>query len=257
MIHVTASQFPWAPVLLSQAISLQIQIGESMRSRDGIIAALTVATAAFGLGVYTSAHGGDTSRVHGCVDNRTGALRIVGATQNCTASKETALDWSITGPTGPQGIQGPEGPQGPAGVPGVGSPRVINGAGSDIGALMGPDAVLITLFDGRKKFAAVTRNAVAQADSVEVYYTSDACDSTPLVVIPPQTLVGSMSAVGDSVYTNNSTTEQQRELRSVRSLTLSGPTGCQPLDTPVTEWTGELEEFSLAEVGLVGPFTVE
>ena len=71
-----------------------------MRSRDGIIAALTVATAAFGLGVYTSAHGGDTSRIHGCVDNRTGALRIVGATQNCTASKETALDWNIAGPRG-------------------------------------------------------------------------------------------------------------------------------------------------------------
>jgi hypothetical protein len=235
----------------------QIQIGENMRSRDGIIVALTVATAAFGLGVYTSAHGGDTSRIHGCVDNRTGALRIVGATQNCTAGKETALDWNIAGPTGPQGIRGPEGPQGPAGVPGVGSPRVINGAGSDIGALMGPDAVLITLFDGRKKFAAVTRNSVAQADSVEVYYTSDACDSTPLVVIPPHMLVGSMSAVGDSVYTNNSTTEQQRELRSVRSLTLSGDTGCQPLDMPITEWTGELEEFSLADVGLVGPFTVE
>jgi hypothetical protein len=123
-----------------------------MRSRDGIIAALTVAGAAFGLGVYTSAHGGDTSRIHGCVDNRTGALRII---------------------------------------------------------------------------------------------------------IPPQKLVGSMSAVGDSVYTNNSTTEQQRELRSVRSLTLSGPTGCRPLDMPITEWTGELEGFSLAEVGLVGPFTVE
>jgi hypothetical protein len=228
-----------------------------MRSRDGIIAALTVATAAFGLGVYTSAHGGDTSRIHGCVDNRTGAIRIVGATQNCTPSKETALDWNIAGPTGPQGIRGPEGPQGTAGVPGVGSPRVINGAGSDIGALMGPDAVLITLLDGRKKFAVITRNAVVEADSVEVHYTSDACDSTPLVVIPPQMLVGSMSAVGDSVYTNNSTTEQHRELRSVRSLTLSGPTACRPLDTPITEWTGELEEFSLAAVGLVGPFTVE
>jgi hypothetical protein len=189
-----------------------------MRNRDGIIAALTVATAAFGLGVYTSAHGGDTSRIHGCVDNRTGTLRIVGATQNCTASKET---------------------------------------GADIGALMGPDAVLITLFDGRKKFAVIRRDSVAQADSVEVYYTSDACDSTPLVVIPPQRVAGSMSAVGDSVYTNNSTTEQQRELRSVRSLTLFGPTGCQPLDAPVTEWTGELEEFSLADVGLVGPFTVD
>ena len=71
-----------------------------MRSRDRIIAALTVAGAAFGLGVYTSAHGGDTSRIHGCVDNRTGALRVVGATQNCTASRETALDWSIAGPPG-------------------------------------------------------------------------------------------------------------------------------------------------------------
>jgi hypothetical protein len=228
-----------------------------MRSRDRIIAALTVAGAAFGLGVYTSAHGGDTSRIHGCVDNRTGALRIIGATQNCTASKEAALDWSIAGPAGPPGVQGIAGPIGPAGVPGVGSPRVINGVGSDIGALMGPDTVLITLFDGRKKLAVVTRDSVAQGASVEVYYTSEVCDSTPLVIIAPQRLVGSMSAVGDSVYTNNSTTEQQRELRSVRSLTLNGPTGCLPLDATVTEWTGELEEFSIAEVGLVGPFSVQ
>jgi len=251
------SQFRRGTCLAVTSDLTPIQIGENMRNRDGIIVALTVATAALGLGVYTSAHGGDASRIHGCVDNRTGALRIVSAAQNCTAGKETALDWNIAGPTGPQGIQGPEGPQGEAGVPGIGSPRVINGAGADIGALIGPDAVLITLFDGRKKFAVITRDSVAQADRVEVYYTSDACDSTPLVVILPQMLVGSMSAVGDSVYTNNSTTEQQRELRSVRSLTLFGATGCQPLGAPVTKWTGELEEFSLAEVGLVGPFIVE
>jgi hypothetical protein len=238
-------------------VPIQIQIGEKMRSRDRIITALTVAGAAFGLGVYASAHGGDTSRIHGCVDNRTGTLRIIDATQNCTASKETALDWNIAGPTGPQGVQGIAGPIGPAGLPGVGSPRVINGVGLDIGALMGPDTVLITLFDGRKKLALVTRDSVAQAASVEVYYTSEACDSTPLVIIAPQRLVGSMSAVGDSVYTNNSTTEQQRELRSVRSLTLGGATGCLPLDAPVTEWTSELEEFSIAEVGLVGPFSVQ
>ena len=237
-----------------------------MRRRYRFATALSIAAGiAFGLGVFISAHGGDTSRVHGCVDSRTGALRIVGATQNCT-TKETALDWNIAGPSGPQGVQGPAGPQGipgpmgpegPAGLPGAGSPRVINGAGLDIGTLLEPDAVLVTLFDGRKKLAAITRMSVAQAPSVEVHFTSEACDSTPLVVIPPDRLVGTLSAVGDSVFTNNSTTEQQRELRAVIVQTLAGPGACSPLNQPVIAWTGELEEFSIAEVGLVGPFTVE
>jgi hypothetical protein len=228
-----------------------------MRNRYGIIAAFTAAGAAFGLGAYISAHGGDTSRIHGCVDNRTGALRIVGATQNCTASKEATLDWNIAGPAGPAGPQGVAGPIGPSGPPGAGSPRVINGVGTDIGALMGPDTVLITLYDNRKKFANVMRQSVVQAGSLEVYYTSEGCDSTPLVLITPQQLVGAMTAIGDSVFTNNNTTEQQRELRSVRAQTLGGPGACTPLDPSVTAWTGELEEFSIAEVGLVGPFSVE
>jgi hypothetical protein len=242
--------------------------GEEMSNRYGMIA-LGIAGAAFGFGVYIHAHGGDTSRIHGCVDNRTGALRIVGATQNCTSSKETALDWNITGPTGPQGLQGPAGPQGVQGVagpigpsglagpPGVGSPRVINGVGADIGALLGPDTVLVTLFDGRKKVANVSRNAVVQGESFDVVFTSEACDSTPLIVIAPEPLVGTFTAIGDSVYTNNSTTEQQRELRSARPQTLGGPGACRVLDTPVVAWTGELEELSLAAAGLVGPFTVE
>jgi hypothetical protein len=234
-----------------------------MRSHYGMIAGFAMAGAAFGLGVYVNAHGGDASRIHGCVDNRTGAIRIVGASQNCTANKETALDWNIAGPAGlqgpqgPQGVAGPLGPTGPAGLPGVGSPRVINGVGSDIGALMGADTVLVTLLDGRKKLASITRESVEQAASVDVYYTSEDCDSTPLVIVTPRRLVGRMTAVGDSVFTNNNTTEQQRELRSVLRQTLGGPTGCSRLDTPAVEWTGELEEFSLAEVGLVGPFTVE
>jgi hypothetical protein len=239
-----------------------------MFSRYGMIA-LTIAGAAFGLGVYMNAHGGDTSRIHGCVDNRTGTLRIVGANQNCNAGKEAALDWNIAGPARPQGVQGPAGPQGPQGVagpigptgpagpPGVGSPRVLNGLGSDIGVLMGPDRVLVTLFDGRKKLANVTRDAVVQAGSLDVYFTSEACDSTALVIIAPQQLVGSLTAIGDSVYTNNSTTEQQRVLQSVRPQTLAGPGTCTALATPVTAWTGELEEFSIGAVGLVGPFIVE
>jgi len=117
--------------------------------------------------------------------------------------------------------------------------------------------VLVTLFDGRKRLAVIRRDSVAQAGNVEIYYTSDACDSTPLVRISPQQLVGSLSAIGDSVFTNNNTTEQQRELRAVRSQNLGGPSACSLLDVPVIAWTGEIEEFSIAEVGLVGPFSVE
>jgi hypothetical protein len=50
-------------------------------------------------------HGGDTSLIHGCLNNK-GAVRIVGATVACK-SNETARDWNISGPTGPQGPQGP------------------------------------------------------------------------------------------------------------------------------------------------------
>ena len=243
-----------------------------MRVRDGVIGAFVVAGAALGFGIYVSAHGGDTSRIHGCVDNRTGTIRIVGATQTCAASKETPLDWNIVGPSGPQGIQGPAGPQGlqglsgpqgpqgmtgPAGLPGAGSPRVVNGAGTDIGPLMGPDTVLITLFDGRNKLATITRMSVAQAESIESYYTSEGCDSTPLIRITPQQLVGSVSAIGDSVFMNNNTTEQQRELLASRTHNINGPGACTPLDTPVVDWTGELEERSIGAVGLVGPFSVE
>jgi uncharacterized protein YjbI with pentapeptide repeats len=41
------------------------------------------------------AHGGDLSLIHACVRNNTGAIRIVGATQNCNGN-ETPLDWPKT-----------------------------------------------------------------------------------------------------------------------------------------------------------------
>ncbi len=61
------------------------------------------------LGSFVSAHGGDTSRIHACVDSK-GLIRIIGANGTCTAGKETPLDWNI---------QGPQGPQGPAGASGT------------------------------------------------------------------------------------------------------------------------------------------
>jgi hypothetical protein len=85
--------------------------------------------------MYVSAHGGDVTLIHACVNSRSGAIRIVGANTTCDV-RETSLDWSIQGPkgdkgdkgdmglTGPQGsqgiqgVQGPAGPQGPQGLQG-------------------------------------------------------------------------------------------------------------------------------------------
>ena len=64
-----------------------------------------------------SAHGGDGSLIHACINNRTGLTRIVDASDSCR-SQETAVDWNAVGPQGPQGDTGAQGPTGPAGPPG-------------------------------------------------------------------------------------------------------------------------------------------
>jgi hypothetical protein len=81
------------------------------------------------------AHGGDTSKIHACVNTASGEVKIVGANDTCP-SPLTAIDWSIQGPPGPKGDKGdtgatglagppgppgqpgPQGPAGPAGAPG-------------------------------------------------------------------------------------------------------------------------------------------
>ena len=63
--------------------------------------------------MYVSAHGGDVTLIHACVNNHNGSVRIVSPTTACDANRETALDWSIQGPKGDKGDVGPAGPQGP------------------------------------------------------------------------------------------------------------------------------------------------
>jgi hypothetical protein len=57
---------------------------------------------------------------YGCVNNATGAIRIVSKATVCKAT-EHKINWNQVGPRGPkgnQGNQGPRGPQGPAGPQG-------------------------------------------------------------------------------------------------------------------------------------------
>ncbi len=63
------------------------------------------------------------STIHGCYENRTGALKLVGGA-HC-AHGETAIQWSASGSRGPRGSRGavgPEGPLGPTGVTGATGP---------------------------------------------------------------------------------------------------------------------------------------
>jgi hypothetical protein len=89
---------------------------------------------------------------HSCVDNKTGAVRIIdSATSACTV-KETAQNWSMIGPPGPQGpagANGPAGPQGPQGAAGATGPqgpqgpagaglRILDANGQFVGSLISP-----------------------------------------------------------------------------------------------------------------------
>ena len=68
------------------------------------VGAMLVVTLIIG-GGWAFAHGGDPEQVHSCVNDESGAVRVVAPDGEC-GKKETPLDWSIQGPAGPQGPQG-------------------------------------------------------------------------------------------------------------------------------------------------------
>jgi hypothetical protein len=55
---------------------------------------------------------------YGCVNNTTGAIRIVSSSTVCK-STEHKIHWNQVGPKGPPGPQGRQGPAGPQGPPGI------------------------------------------------------------------------------------------------------------------------------------------
>lgn len=78
----------------------------------------------------------DSGEFHGCVNSRTGVLRVVDPSKTGFAGQcithhhaETAITWNQTGPQGPAGLQGPkgdtgsQGPVGPQGSPGPAGPQ--------------------------------------------------------------------------------------------------------------------------------------
>jgi hypothetical protein len=96
------------------------------------------------------AHGGNATLVHACISNLLKTVRIVGPNDNCLAKLETAMHWSIAGPTGPQGPQGIQGPPGPGGNGSGSGLVVIDNQGNVVGPLLDQDFVVITV--GNRRF---------------------------------------------------------------------------------------------------------
>src|SRR5688572_9869958 len=83
-----------------------------------LLAALGMGILGSGLTAMVSAHGGDTTRIHACLNAGNGTIYVVDAHQTC-GQNQVALDWNIQGPQGPQGLQGIQGPPGPQDLQGV------------------------------------------------------------------------------------------------------------------------------------------
>jgi hypothetical protein len=90
------------------------RLGIALRSS---VFGVTMAATGIVIGVVfttlVSAHGGDSSLIHGCVQSSNGALRIVEVNEQCRGN-ERALDWNQ------QGLPGQTGPEGEPGAPGSG-----------------------------------------------------------------------------------------------------------------------------------------
>jgi hypothetical protein len=106
-----------------------------------IVLATLLAGVALGAGVMTVTADQDASTLHGCVDSKSGQVRIVDDAALCNAKKETAVAWNVQGPAGPQGPQGPQGEPGPMGATGAQGPQGADGARGPAGP-QGPQGAM-------------------------------------------------------------------------------------------------------------------
>jgi hypothetical protein len=177
---------------------------------------------------------------HACVDNKSGAVRIIdSATSTCT-SKETATSWSMVGPMGPQGLMGPAGPpgaqgnqggmgaqgapgalgnqgaqglqglmgntgaQGPAGPQGPPGPagglRYVDANGALVGYVIS-DGVAFLLINGVPVVVSVTPGGLV--GGAVLYFPTTDCSGQGFPPSIGSVFLGQGSAVGGSLYINS------------------------------------------------------
>jgi hypothetical protein len=144
---------------------------------------------------------------YGCVNNSTGAIRIVTAVTVCKAT-EHKIHWNQVGPQGPRGFTGPQGPQGPRGFTGPQGPRGPQGP-------QGPPGISVGNFSFNTSVTSLgSESVVVQTNAIQVtgvYYINatallfvDAADFAAYCFVTtgsngfnPDGLYGGSSAVGN------------------------------------------------------------
>ena len=162
-----------------------------------------------------------------------------------------------TGPQGAQGSQGPQGAQGPQGPAGAGGLIVRNALGLEIGSMLGPAHVLMTLPSGRKTYAELHPEGVPAGWSMQQFYTSNDCSGDAFIswnsveeLVPP-TLLTRWGA-----WAIQPGTTSIRLTRSSRRFDDSGPsTVCQVSN--ITTYTSRFDFYTLDQLNIVAPLSAQ
>jgi hypothetical protein len=206
----------------------------------------------FGTAFEASAQTG-AAKIRACV-LPSGSARIVSSSEACKAN-ETTVEWNAAGQQGPQGPQGPAGPAGQAGS-GGGGLHVFNASGGDLGPMIAPGTVLLTLPSGRKSYALVSTTAPVPS-GMNTYYTSTDCSGDAYVSwntteeLVPQTIVlstGTFAIVPGSLAS--------RTLKSKKFFSdTTGLGGC--VATSGTFLTSRFDFYVPSDLGLFFPLSAQ
>lgn len=115
-----------------------------------LIAGLAIALLVVGMGVGAQVAVSQSQTINGCVNKRTGVLKIA---DTCT-NRERKIQWNVLGARGPQGPAGPAGSSGSAGSPGASGSAGATGA---TGAA-GPSNAYLSFDDQSTRLNAIAPN---------------------------------------------------------------------------------------------------
>jgi hypothetical protein len=193
---------PLPPIEVSshpQGARTSIALPSNPKSREGIMRRSSLLFLAICVVVSLIPAPSYSESINACINNRSGAMRIVTDPAQCKKT-ERPLSWStVVGAPGPQGEQGPKGEQGPTGQkgdpgpkgdkgelglqgpPGTGSVIAFDANGIEIGSVIDTNTFFVSSL---KRIISINTidTGFNSFGSPTVYYKQEACQGTPYVV---------------------------------------------------------------------------
>ena len=221
--------------------------------------------------------------VRGCVERRSGALRVINGEQSCKRD-EAPLDWNIQGAEGIPGVSGPPGPVGPQGHEGLAGPTGAEGSQGVPGAIgpigSGGLQVRDSLGQAVGAFYASIREYSAYAvrplngitvaipinadgffrSKTEFWYETSDCSGTKYIYAEYDQFIGPLLSIGRVIGDTLLYSDFPQSIISPYSTQNADPTKsqvctAQPGGGPYR--VGEARMIDLSTLNLVPPFRIE